>query len=266
VWTYTSNAFRGEDADGSWRLKVSDRWAFAEGRLRAATLDLLGAADDGDDVYVFTDEYGLSARAGFGHGGAIRDRDGGTDTINAAAVTAPVSIDLATGQGAIGGDRLRLRGEFEDVATGDGWDWIGGSREANVLDGGRGGDRIGGHRGADVIRGGPGPDRLFGGGGRDEVRGGGGADVIADGRGSDRLVGGAGPDVFVMRQDGADDGIADFADGVDLIRLEGLRFRALTLADAGDSVRIDYAGERLFVGSHGALAAADFTAADFLFA
>jgi hypothetical protein len=70
-----------------------------------------------------------------------------------------------------------------------------------------------------------------------------------------------------MRQDGTDDGIADFADGVDLIRLEGLRFRALTLADAGDnSVRIDYAGERLFVGSHGALAAADFTAADFLFA
>ena len=245
TWTYTSNAFRGEDGSGRWRLAVEDAWGGNEGRLRGAELTLLGSADTGDDVHVFTDEFFLAS--GFGATPVIRDRDGGFDTLNAAAVAAlPSSIDLRAGTGLIDGVAIRLRGEFERVVTGDGDDRLRGDGVANTLEGWRGDDRLDGRGGGDLLRGGRGRDELV------------------DGRGADRLAGGPGEDVFTLQPDGVDDWVVDFRQGADRVRLEGLRFGALELHDDA-AVRIDYAGEHLFLRGTGPLAAEDLSAADFLF-
>jgi subtilisin family serine protease len=262
-WLYTSNAFRGEGAVGTWRVAISDRWVADEGRLVAAELSFSGSAESPGDRFVFTDAF--SDHAGRrGHATVLRDRDGGIDTINAAAVGAASRIDLGAGSGRIDGVRVGFRGDFEAAVGGDGDDLLLGGALAERLAGGRGADTLAGRAAADRLLGDSGPDVLRGGGGADVLRGGAGADRLADGAGPDRLVGGAGADLFRLGRDGLDDRIDDFRPGVDRIAIEGAGFADLAIRARAGEIRVVHDGERLLLG--GRLAAADLAPDDFLLA
>ncbi len=122
------------------------------------------SSGDGDDRLIDGDADGAVGNAGPGpdrfDGGA------GTDTVSYAQRTAPVSADLAAGEGA-DGDRLA---NVESLIGGRGDDRLAGDDLPNVLDG---------HRGQ---------DRLTGRGGRDELLRAGGP--VSCGGGSDTYIGG----------------------------------------------------------------------------
>jgi subtilisin-like proprotein convertase family protein len=167
-FTVTSNAFLGEGSGGAWTLKVVDLMTGDTGRVVSWSLTARGAAAGQDDTYVFTDAY-AALRGADASRGTIADL-AGTDTINAAAVTGRVLLDLGAGGGTIGGAAFGLAAgtTIETVHGGDGDDVLTGDRFANTLTGGRGND---------VLRGGEGDDRLVGGAGNDTLDGGAGLDT-----------------------------------------------------------------------------------------
>ena len=97
-----------------------------------------------------------------------------------------------------GVDRLVLLGtDGRDDLSGAGGPAVGASLEASFVAAGRaGGDLIGGTGNADTLNGDLGPDIIAAAGGRDLVLAGAGADVVTGGRGRDDLNGGAGADVL----------------------------------------------------------------------
>jgi len=86
-WTFGSNAFRGEDAAGVWKVTIFDK---DSGTTSPVTVDdivvtISGEAASNNDLFIFTDEYSDYD----GVAGHVTNIVGGTgsDTINAAAVT-----------------------------------------------------------------------------------------------------------------------------------------------------------------------------------
>lgn len=167
VFTVTSNAFWGEASGGAWTLRVVDSMAGDVGQLVSWSLTALGDAANEDTLYVFTDEF-AAARAADPSRGLIADT-GGFDTINAAAVTGRVLLDLSAGGGTIGGAALALAAgtTIEAAYGGDGHDVLAGDGFANRLVGGRGNDILSGGGGDDWLEGGFGDDILDGGAGFD---------------------------------------------------------------------------------------------------
>jgi subtilisin family serine protease/subtilisin-like proprotein convertase family protein len=168
TWSYGAQAFRGEDSAGTWTVRIVD----AENRVWSTpnpdaninyTIDWLqmtfvGAADDTDDHYVYTDEF---ADVVDGPRGALSDTDGGFDAINAAAVTGDSLIDLSGAETSIiAGEDLTISGVIESAFGGDGDDTLIDNASANHLSGGRGADRLESSGGADRLEGGAGSDVL----------------------------------------------------------------------------------------------------------
>ena len=169
----TSARYWGEDAVGDWTLRVSDAVSADNGRLISWRLNLYGEAADGDDDYVYTDEYGVFAAADASR--RTLSDTGGSDRINAAALTAAALIDLNAGvAGLLAGQTFTIADGtvIEDAIGGDGADTLIGNDVANVLEGARG---------ADVLEGGAGDDTLSGGAGGDLFR-------IAVGEGGDTIT------------------------------------------------------------------------------
>ncbi len=166
-FSLTSNAFWGESSGGVWTLKVADLRAGTVGTFASWRLTVHGDADTGDDRHVFTDAFAALAAADPSRA-VLADHDGGTDTLNAAAVTSAVSIDLDRG-GTIAGRPFTIAtpGAFENAIGGDGDDRLAGNALANLLWGGRGHDVLDGGAGDDTIKGGAGDDTLIGGPGLD---------------------------------------------------------------------------------------------------
>lgn len=167
VFTVSSNAFRGESSAGVWTLRVIDHEPGDTGRLVSWSLTALGDARGDDDLYVFTDAFAALAAADPARG-LISDA-AGRNTINAAAVTGRVVLDLGAGAGTIGGAALTLAAgsRIETVFGGDGADILTGDGFANRLIGGRGDDVLAGGVGDDWLEGGAGDDWLDGGEGGD---------------------------------------------------------------------------------------------------
>lgn len=242
-WLYASNAFRGEDATGQWTLAISDRWASDRGRLTSARLDLSGAAATDDDTWIFTDE--MSKYSGrLGHTATIGDDDGGADTLNAAALSTPVSIDLMTGLGVIDAMPVKLVGRIVNVATGDAADTIVGSAGGNLLYAGRANDHVAGRAGDDWVLGGDGND------------------VLRDGDGRDWMRGGFGDDRIVLGTDGFLDRVLGFRQGDDVIQLSGVTWRDLGLEDTANGVLVTLPDDRLLIRD---LTVAELSRDDFLF-
>ncbi|MGG5889441.1 S8 family serine peptidase [Falsiroseomonas sp. HC035] len=150
----------GESSLGTWTLQVVDTKAGTVGTLEGWNLTLAGAAASADDRYVYTSQYAELLALDPARG-VLADTDGGTDTINAAAVLGPVSVDLAPGtEGSIGGASFRIGGgtTIENLYTGDGNDRLFGNDAANHLHGGRGNDLLAGRGGDDLLDGGVGLD------------------------------------------------------------------------------------------------------------
>jgi subtilisin-like proprotein convertase family protein/subtilisin family serine protease len=158
----------GEDSAGTWTLTVADNSLFDAGMLDRWTLTLTGKPALPDDTYVFTNEYAESLAADAGRGTLIDTA--GSDTLNAAAVSANSVLDLTPdGASTIDGAVLVLGAGtvIEHAIGGDGDDTITGNFAGNSLRGMRGNDRLSGGEGADTLEGGRGDDALNGGGGVD---------------------------------------------------------------------------------------------------
>jgi subtilisin-like proprotein convertase family protein len=166
-FTVSSNAFRGEGSGGHWTVRATDHAGGDVGTLDAVTLRAIGAADTADDTFIYTNAFALLPEAARG---TLRDT-AGTDTINAAAVSAACVIDLAGLACSIGGTALAIAPGtvIEHAIGGDGADRITGNALANILWGGRGDDTIAAGGGDDTLSGGLGADRLDGGAGLDRA-------------------------------------------------------------------------------------------------
>ena len=161
TWTCGIDAFHGELSSGTWTLRIVDAAANDVGTLNTVALNVYGSAPSVDNVYHYTDEFAAAAAIEPGRV-ALTDTDGGTDTIDAVAVTANSIINLNGGSvSLIAGQPLTISASttIENAFTGDGNDIIIGNSAANHLVGGRGDDRInGGRPGNDVLDGGAGTD------------------------------------------------------------------------------------------------------------
>ena len=185
-WTFTSHAFRGELSSGTWTVTITDRFAGDTGAFTNASFTAYGSADTTNDLYVYTEEFGIYGTDAGRQ--TLSDTDGGEDTINAAAVTTGSTINLNAGAvSMVAGATFAVTAGsvVENVYGGDGDDTITGNAAANELIGGRGDDSL---------RGGSGDDRLDGGVGADVLRGDNGNDYLNAGAGNDALAGHAGDD------------------------------------------------------------------------
>ena len=173
AFTFRSEAFRGENSQGTWTLRAEDHNANG---LQAVITDIAFTAHGGlprsDLVYVFTDAFGTMAGLPDEGGRATLTDGPGIDTLNAAAVSGAVDIDLAAGETSIlagGSFAIGAATLIENAIGGDGGDTIAGNFLANSLSGMRGDDTLDGGDGDDVLTGGPGTDSLDGGPGVDHV-------------------------------------------------------------------------------------------------
>jgi Ca2+-binding RTX toxin-like protein len=169
-WQFSTTAFMGESGAGSWHVFVQDTENNTHtGKVLDAVVDIFGAPATADNVYVYTNEFGTIANGG--HHFVASDANGGTDTINAAAVTTDTTIDFANGHyiiagqegffgGGSGGDPMARM--IENVFTGDGGDTVVGNIANNWLRGMRGNDTLSGGDGNDWLDGGEGVDNLYG--------------------------------------------------------------------------------------------------------
>lgn len=172
-FTFSSVASMGEDARGTWTVDIYNRDPDARekngdamsGIIDDFTFTVHGETDGlENDTYFFTDEFGslydgddLSARR------VLRDDNGGTDTINAAAVTSDSRIDLSgRSDSRIAGVTLDLQTpeEIENIFAGDGDDELTGNDQDNWFLGGHGDDLFHYSAGSDTLAGGTGTDTL----------------------------------------------------------------------------------------------------------
>lgn len=158
VFKLSSNAFWGERSAGSWTVVVQDLKTGTAGTVNSLSLKVYGDAPSADDVYVYTNEY---AKFGGAAGRGTLTDGGGTDVLNAAAVTTASTLDLRPGAASsIAGQALTIAAGtvIETAYGGDGGDTFTGNDAANKLYGGRGDDKLGGGKGDDLLDGGRGSD------------------------------------------------------------------------------------------------------------
>ena len=141
----------GENSVGSWQLGIQD-WATGDvGKFDSWTLNLIGKPASADDTYIYTNEF-AAATADQASRSILSDA-GGTDTLNAAACTASLVLNLVPGGvSTIDGRSLTIAAGtvIENAYGGDGNDVITGNSAANILSGMRGNDRIDGGAGTDT--------------------------------------------------------------------------------------------------------------------
>ena len=221
------------------------------------------------------------------------DGGAGSDWLDFLNFTNTAEISLSTG-GAT---------NFENISGSGGSETIKGDANANILTGAEGSDILYGYAGDDVLAGGyrgtttlssianwgsddqwndedqTGNNTLYGGAGNDKLFGGYYDDTLDGGTGTDTLYGGNGIDTFVLRSgDGSTtlanaNVIKDFADGTDLMSLDGLNFSELTIEQGSGSyanhtlISITATGEYLAIIENitaSNITDLDFTAVDIL--
>ncbi|MBI5107649.1 MAG: S8 family serine peptidase, partial [Rhodocyclales bacterium] len=159
----------GEDAQGDWELRITDRSGRGTGTLYGWKVDVygsdlnesapgLGTATD-NNTYFYTDEF---ATAPGTDRASLSDTNGGSDTINAAAVSTGFVINLTNNAASTVAGRDVTFSGIENTIGGDGNDSITGNSSDNLLIGGRGDDTLYGGSGTDTLIGGPGNNLLRG--------------------------------------------------------------------------------------------------------
>jgi Ca2+-binding RTX toxin-like protein/subtilisin-like proprotein convertase family protein len=163
-WIFTTRAHLGELATGNWTVRVTDAMSGDTGTISSITVRAYGSHDI-DDNYYYTDEFGALAAAG-GARATLADTDGGSDTINLAALSTAASINLNAGQ-----DNLVAGSRFV-IAAGTVIENVIGSWLNDTIIGNDAANRIDGNLGNDVIQARGGNDQIWGGKGSDTVDGG----------------------------------------------------------------------------------------------
>ncbi|MEH6648358.1 calcium-binding protein [Sulfitobacter sp.] len=203
--------------------------------------------------------------------------------------------------GGPGNDRIGGGDGDDSMVGGDGDDGGGAGPGNDTIEAGGGNDRFnagygqeyidmragddisGASFGNDTMFGGDGDDLLTGGYGNDEIHGDAGEDTINSGLGDDTVTGGADADQFLFNAlfGGGTTVITDFEDGIDTIRVVGLRYPpdpvgrldiTNTTIDKGEfagqtGVAMSYADHTIIVldTAEKDFSPSDFTVDDFLF-
>ena len=150
-FVFGSTQHWGETGEGEWTVTVKDLKTGDLGQLNNYTLRLYGDEINGNDTYIYTNEF-----ASVGNDASrqiLRDRTG-IDTINAAAVTTDSLINLKPNSlSTIAGINTQIarKTKIENVFAGDGNDTLIGNARDNILMGGRGEDVLTGGNGADTF-------------------------------------------------------------------------------------------------------------------
>jgi Ca2+-binding RTX toxin-like protein len=180
TWTFGIETLRGETSAGTWTVVFDDVVGGSSGTLTSVAVTAYGRAASVNDVFHFTDEFAaVAALPGEGGRRVISDTDGGTDWVNAAAVSTASTINLnENAYSSIDGSFVRIVGTnaIENAIGGDGRDVLTGNAARNELRG---------MRGADLLIGGVGNDTLVGGADNDTLTGGADADSMVGGLGDD---------------------------------------------------------------------------------
>ncbi|MBW1650851.1 MAG: S8 family serine peptidase, partial [Deltaproteobacteria bacterium] len=153
-FTFTTTNLWGENSYGNWTMKITDAATGKTGTLNQWALSLYGKYESGNDTYIYTNEFtNLSEN----NRQILIDNNGGTDTINTAAIIEDVIINLNPGTTSkIAGKNLTIdqSSVIEYLFTGDGNDTLIGNNADNILSGERGSNTYTGGYGNDkfVIR------------------------------------------------------------------------------------------------------------------
>ena len=149
----------GETSTGDWQIGVFDEAGGSVGTLDSWSIKFIGSPVSADNTYIYTNEFAQTALDQAAR--SILSDTGGTDTLNAAACSADLVLNLvAGGVSTIDGASLTIAVGtiIENAYGGDGNDHIVGNDVANVLHGMRGDDYLNGGSGADTLIGGLGND------------------------------------------------------------------------------------------------------------
>ncbi len=189
----------------------------------------------------------------------------GNDTVVGGAgddsLKAQTNDDMLMGEA--GNDVAFGGGNNDMIDGGADSDTLNGNSGFDTLIGGDGNDTLRGQGGRDSLNGGAGNDLLLGMQGFDTLVGGDGNDTLIGGPADDLLTGGAGVDIFTFGSGQGSNTITDFADGTDMILMQGIAFADLNFANSGDDTVITVDGDDLSVTVNG-ISANQLTAADFV--
>jgi len=167
-WVFTTRAHLGELATGVWTVRITDRNTGDTGTVSSITLRAYGSSDVSDHYY-FTDEFATVA-ASTATRQSLADTDGGTDTINLAALSTGAVINLTSGQ------TNQIGAASFVIVAGSIIENVIGTWSADTLNGNDAANEMIGNAGDDAINGGLGDDHIWGGRGSDTIDGGGGTD------------------------------------------------------------------------------------------
>jgi subtilisin-like proprotein convertase family protein len=155
-YTFMSTHHWGERSGGNWALEVTNAEAGLPVTVNKWSLRLYGNQASVDNTYFYTDEYrsqivGQPARAVLNDN--VNGQSGGRNTLNAAAVSGDVAVDLTTGIASIGGAALTISQPdmIQNIVTGDGNDRLVAGDGGALLDGGRGTNLLVGGGGTDFF-------------------------------------------------------------------------------------------------------------------
>lgn len=195
-WELMSREFLGQNAYGKWTVTITSNNKKAVGTLTSAKLTAYGGSTTANSVFCYTDEfaqYWNSTRGTLNHNGVA--------SINAAATTGAMSLNLLTRKGTINGKSLTIS------ATANVTKIITGAGAASITCNNSGNTVI---------------SSL----GNDTLIGGSGSDLLDAGAGVNTVTTGAGADKVVLRND-ALNFITDFTPGMDKLVLSASEFAAL---------------------------------------
>lgn len=155
-YNFGIDGLRGESSQGVWSLVVQDARRGSSGVLNAVNFTGYGSTQSANDVYHYTEEV-LDVLTLAGQAGrvALSDIDGGSDWINAAAMSRNLMLSLRSGASSslAGQTFLTIASNgtlLENAAAGDGNDIIQGNDVDNLIYGGRGNDVMQGGNGIDT--------------------------------------------------------------------------------------------------------------------
>ena len=188
-FTFTTNHNWGETPDGNWTVVIQDTGTSGTDSIVSYSLRIYGDDHGANDTYFYTDDFATLS----GDRSVLTDADG-SDTINAAAVTSNLTLDLNPGH------TSTIAGRSVDISSG------------TVIESAFGGD------GDDLIIGNDADNNLHGGHGHNTLEGGIGNDVLDGGPDGSTLAGGIGNDIYDVRSS-ADLVIENASEGIDAARV-----------------------------------------------
>lgn len=187
-FTFSTNHNWGETPNGTWTVIIEDIGTSGTDLVNSMALRVYGNDLGTNDTYYYTNDFATLS----GARGNLSDTSG-NDTINAAAVTTDLTLDLNVGHTSI------IAGRSVEIAAG------------TIIENAFGGD------GNDTIIGNDAENRLVGGRGHNNLQGGDGNDTLDGGPDGSILAGGLGNDNYLLRN-AADAVIENAGEGTDTVR------------------------------------------------